>query len=287
MKCTLRVHFFLPHLYQKSHMPKIKDIFGIVNELAPSEYAEEWDSVGLQVGDPESEVTGIMVALDSSLEALKEMSDKDMNLLITHHPLLFSSIKSIDSNFPLGNIIKSAILRGITIFSAHTNLDSTGGGINDTLAAMLGIISLSPIEPVDNDANSHAGSGRIGRLSQETALEDLVPMIKEKLGAPYLRVCGDMKRVISGVALCGGSGGSLIGKATELGADLFISGDISYHQARQAEDIGICIIDAGHFSSEKAAIGGIVELIKIKLAERGIDIQVEEFKGEKEPFAVI
>ena len=268
-------------------MPKVKEIFTIMNEIAPPSLAEEWDSIGLQVGDPENKATGIMVALDASLGALCKAFDAGLNVLITHHPLLFKGISSINLSTYPGNIIKEAVRKEINIFSAHTNLDSASGGINDILADLLGLTESSPLIPSNSAENATTGIGRIGLLDKEKSLKEVASIVKEKLGLDKVKVLGDISRNILRISLCGGSGGSLISMAAEKGSDLFISGDISYHQAREAEELGIALIDAGHFSSERIGVTSLVKRIGRELGEKGITIPVEGFKGEEEPFALI
>lgn len=266
-------------------MTLIKDLFNIMEEIAPARYAAEWDNVGLQVGNPHDEARGIMVALDTSLAAVKETASKGFNLLITHHPFLFSPVKKIDLASPQGRIIREAIESGVTIFSAHTNLDSTKGGINDMLGELLDFTESSPMEPYEEDKS--VGMGRIGSIKEERSLTELAVLIKKRFNVDRVKVLGNMNNKIRRIALCGGSGGSLINLAKNLGADLYVSGDISYHQARDAEDMNLSIIDLGHFSSEKIVVEGLAEILKKKLEANKIDLPVSGFCGEKEPFVLI
>lgn len=268
-------------------MVKLKDIFDIMEQIAPPSLAMEWDRVGLQVGDPEDAATGVMVALDPSIEALDEASNNDLNLLITHHPLFLSPLNCIDLATYPGKIIKSAVEKKTAIFSTHTNLDCARGGVNDILADILEIEETKPLESSGTGAENSEGLGRIGRLKKRAALRDVVAHVKGKLEINNARVLGDMKRGIERVAVCGGSGGSLIGAASKMGADLLISGDIRYHQAREAEDLDLCVIDVGHFSSEKVAVGGLAAMLRKKFEEEKIEIPVREYDGDKEPFTTL
>lgn len=263
----------------------IKDLFSIMEEIAPARYAADWDNVGLQIGNPHDGARGIMVALDTSLAAVKEAASKGFNLLVTHHPFLFSPVKTIDFSTPQGKIIKEAIGSGLTVFSAHTNLDSTEGGINDMLGDLLGLTETSPMEPFEG--NNSAGMGRVGSVKGEKNLGEFAALVKERFNVDSIKVLGNGDKKISRIALCGGSGGSLIRLASKLGAQLYISGDISYHQAREAEDMGLSIIDPGHFSSEKIVVEGLAKILREKLQIKKIDLPVAAFCGEKEPFVVV
>lgn len=268
-------------------MPKLNDIFSIMEEIAPPRYASDWDSIGLQTGDPFAEAKGIMIALDPSIDAVEEAAAKGLNLLITHHPLFFSEIKSIDLSKPIGKIVKAAIKLDVTIFSAHTNLDAARGGVSDMLADALGIKDLSPLQATKNADDELVGIGRIGTFTNRPSLADVVNSLKKQLGLDTVRVIGDMDKAIERVALCGGSGGSLIDDASQMKADLYISGDISYHRARDAEDLGLAIIDIGHFSSEKCLIDGLAKKLKEKIKPEQGSIPILAFGKEKEPFTIL
>ena len=268
-------------------MTKLKDIFSIMEEIAPACYASEWDSVGLQTGDPFAEAKGIMIALDPSVEAINEAAAKGLNLLITHHPLLFSEIKSIDLSKPIGKIIKAAIKLDVAIFSAHTNLDATRGGVSDMLADTLGIKDLSPLQATKSADDDLVGIGRIGSFTNKPSLSDVVDNVKKQLNLDKVRVVGDMDKVIERVALCGGSGGSLIDDASQMKADLYISGDINYHRAKDAQELGLAIIDIGHFSSEKCLIDGLAKKLKESIKPEQGAIPILSFGKEKEPFTIL
>jgi putative NIF3 family GTP cyclohydrolase 1 type 2 len=155
------------------------------------------------------------------------------------------------------------------------------------LADVIGIDDTVPIEPLAGDGRSSEGLGRMGTLKEAKPLGEIVTSVKEKLGIDAVRVLGDLDRNIKRIATCGGSGGSLIGEAEKFGSDLLITGDIRYHQAREAEDLGISLIDAGHFSSEKIVVGGLAKLLRSKLEEKGMDILVREYDREEEPFKIL
>ncbi len=266
-------------------MAAIKTAFDIIEEIAPSELAEEWDNIGLQIGAPGDELKGVMVALDATPEVVGSAAERGFNLLVTHHPLFFSGVKSIDTNAGMGKTVKAAILGGVTIFSAHTNLDSARGGINDMLAEMIGLKNTEPLMPADSDKT--AGLGRVGELEKTMRLDEVAQKLRERLNTPSLRMAGNMEDKIKRVALCSGSGGSMIDEAARHRADLFITGDIKYHDARQAEETGMSLIDAGHFATERIVVEQLSHLLKKRLSEKGIDIPVEGFQGEREPFTVI
>lgn len=268
-------------------MAQLKDIFNIMEKIAPASLAEGWDNVGLQIGNHDDDAKGIMVALDPSLAAIEKVTESGFNLLLTHHPLFFSDIKSINLNSPMGQTIEAAIKGSVAIFTAHTNLDSVEGGVSDMLADLLMIGDTKPLEPVQAEGHVKCGLGRIGTIKKRPLLKEVITKIKKNLNIPKVRVIGDLERRIETIALCGGSGGSLIHSASQKGADLFISGDIRYHQAREAEELDLSVIDVGHFSSEKVAIDGLTNILKMQLDKKGLNIPLEKFNSEKEPFIII
>lgn len=268
-------------------MHKIGEIFDIFNALAHPALAEDWDNAGLQIGDAQERATGIMVALDPSPEAVEEASAKGLNILFTHHPIFLTPLRSIDLGSFTGKILKAAVEKNVALFAAHTNLDSAKEGINDQLAKIIGLREVYPIAPAKASEGKTAGLGRIGAPDRTRTVKEIVQIVKQGLNIDYVRVSGDPERKIRKAAVCGGSGGSLLHEASLMGAELFISGDIRYHQAREAEALGMAVIDAGHFPTEKAALGGIAETIRKKLEEAGIGLPVEEFEGERDPLTTI
>jgi dinuclear metal center YbgI/SA1388 family protein len=268
-------------------MPKIKDLFDIMEKIAPQGLAEEWDNCGLQIGNPENEATGLLIALDPSLEAVRTAASKGFNLLITHHPLFFSNVSRLDLTSPDGKIVEAAVRSDISLFAAHTNLDSASGGINDILASLFDLKNSTPIEPSSMAGDKDSGMGRIGDLPEAMTVRDMALLVKERLKTPTLRIAGNTTSKVKRVALCSGSGGTLLKKAAKLGADIFISGDIRYHQAKDAEDIGMVLIDAGHFASEKIVTAKLADKLRGILDKKGLKIPIESYDGEKEPFTII
>jgi dinuclear metal center YbgI/SA1388 family protein len=208
--------------------------------------------------------------------------DAGVDLLITHHPLIFKAPKSIDFATPLGHIIQQAARHGVSIYSAHTNLDSVTHGINDVLAARLTLSDLVPLQAAA--AEPDAGIGRVGTLQEETTLEALARRIKTAAGLPALRYCGDPSLKIRRAAVCSGSGSSLLGAFFASDADVYISGDLRYHDARDVEAAGRGLIDVGHFASEHLIVGVLTERIRTKLKEMSLSVNVEECSLESDPF---
>ena len=193
-------------------VPKISDIIRVLNDLAPPSLAEEWDNIGLQLGDPTGSVKKIWVALDPTIHVVKAACAQDVDMLITHHPLIFKPIKAIDFQTPLGAIIDLASRHHLAIFAAHTNLDSAWGGLNDILAHRIGLKDLKPLaagaEPnqfdCDNDPlvskPGRPGIGRVGQLEHSTDLKSLALSIKKVMDLKFIKYSGDPDLSIKTVA---------------------------------------------------------------------------------------
>ncbi|MCK5203798.1 MAG: Nif3-like dinuclear metal center hexameric protein [Desulfobacterales bacterium] len=277
----------------------VGQIIKIMDQLAPPWLAEEWDNVGLQIGDPRLPVRRIWVALDPSPEVVKAACGKDVDLLITHHPLIFRPLKSIDFDTPAGSIIQIASQHQLAIFCAHTNLDIVRDGVNDVLAKRLGLKHLGILEPVKIGEPLKNGNlplvggevghgiGRIGSLAKTTSLKSLALMVKEKLKLEFAKVTGNPELKVARVAICSGSGSSLMQTFISSGAQVYISGDIRYHDARDAESVNRGIIDIGHFPSEHLMVGALAHQLEKTLTGEGIKTEVEPCAIETDPFIVL
>lgn len=238
---------------------KIKDIIKFLEERFPLSLQEDWDNSGLQIGNIENDLTNIMISLDLDEQTIQKAKEKSCNLIINHHPFLFSSIKSIDLNEENGKIIKELIKNDITVFAMHTNLDIGKGGVNDNLAKLLELRDISNL-----DTNNENPMARFGYTDEITAY-DFSKFVKEKLNCKGLILYGDKDKKIEKVALCGGAGSDFINDAIKKGCDLIVTSDVKYHEA-----IDNCkkinIVDPGHFASENHIIYMIKDLLEKNFA---------------------
>lgn len=331
----------------------VQQVISEIAELAPTYLAYDWDNVGIQVGDSGQKVNKILTTLDVTEEVLKEAIDKDCDLVISHHPLIFKGMKSIHEQTKTGRIIMNAIKNDIAIYSAHTNLDIANGGLNDYLAHLLGLRDTIPLKVTEtrkyfklvvyiprdyyqkvtetifakgagktdryshfsfstegestfkplstsnpysgkkNEINSvqemkfetivredklnkvlrglynthpyediahdlhlmenkkeKYGIGRIGKLENKLSLKSFIKRIKEELQLKTINMLGDIETNLKKVALCTGAGSDYIETAKYAGADLYVTGEVKYHEAQRAEAIGLNLIDVGHYKSE-------------------------------------
>ncbi|MDZ7697602.1 MAG: Nif3-like dinuclear metal center hexameric protein [Deltaproteobacteria bacterium] len=260
---------------------EIRHFLDLLETIAPAALAETWDNPGLQVGNPTATVNHVLVALDPTLSAVRAAAKADAQVLFTHHPLIFRPISRVDATSFPGNVIFEAFKGRLSILSAHTNLDSAQGGINDMLAELLGLENVSVLSPVD--ASAQAGLGRVGDLPAPASLGRFAREVGRHLGIDNLKRVGDKNRRIHRVAVVGGSGGSLVMCAHEVGADLLLTGDVGHHAALEAASLGLALLDGGHFRTEKAAFTLFAEKLAERCAAEGWSIEFSVYEDEADP----
>ncbi|MCR5312250.1 MAG: Nif3-like dinuclear metal center hexameric protein [Bacteroidaceae bacterium] len=238
---------------------KIRQIIGALEEYAPLALQDGYDNAGLQIGLAEdAEASGALLCLDVTEEVLDEAISYGCNMVISHHPLLFRPLKSISGRDYIERCVIKAIKNNITIYSAHTNLDSTKGGVNYKIAEKLGLEHLEWLEP---KTGYDAGEGVIGLLKEPMEKEDFIALVKEQFDVDCVRYNSWNGEKVQRVALCGGAGAFLIQKAVEKKADVFITGEIGYHRFFGYED-EILLMELGHFESEQYTYEIVRDIIK-------------------------
>lgn len=369
---------------------KCQTVAGLLDELAPKRLAESWDNVGLLVGDGKQKINRVMVCLDVPEWVVEEAISRDVDMIISHHPMVFNGIKRINSDTATGRKLLSLIKNNIALYTLHTNYDIVAGGLNDIFAKKLGFFESSVIEETYREklfklavyvpsghedkvmnAMCSAGAGYIGKYSsctfrtngigtflpqegaepyigtqgslesvEEYKVETIVPekllnkVIKEMLkahpyeeaaydiyetknegqimglgriaelkdettlslyadnvktllGADHISFAGDPDRKIKKVALLNGSGNKFINDARFAGADVLVTGDMQYHGILDALEMGLCVIDAGHYATEKIMIKYITEYLKDKFHELKLDVDVVESNENTEILRVL
>ena len=237
---------------------KVKDIIRVIEEFAPLSLQEGWDNSGLCIGSPEDVVSSVLLGLDCTPELVDEAIACGADMIVTHHPLIFSGLKKISPDNPVGEAVIKAIKAGISIYAAHTSADKEIAGVSGARAARLG---LEDVQILDEDGEgTGTGLGVVGNLPEPLSAEEAVKLVKKSFGLKAMRASKPVDGKISRVAMCGGSGGSLIGAAMKSGAQLYISGDISYHNFFTRE--GFMIMDIGHYESEIEIVDILFSLIK-------------------------
>ena len=220
----------------------VAEIYRALDEKFPVSLREEWDNDGLMLSpDTEKAVRRVLVALDASEAVAEYAIENGFDLIVSHHPLIFTPLTSVTPNDPIAKRAISLLSQGISVFSFHTRLDAAEGGVNDTLAAICGLCEVTRFGG-DNLL------GRVGVLKEETTIDAFANKIGKKLSTNYLFYAGN--RPVRRIAVVGGSGKSMIGDALKTGADTFLSGRFSYEAMLDAEAMGLNLIEAGHFATE-------------------------------------
>lgn len=374
---------------KRKNPARIQDLIGLIHTDYPPSLAEDWDNVGLQVGNAAAPLERVLIALDVTEATLAEAESLKVQAIVAHHPLIFRPLKTITSFDPNGRLLMRAIAADIAIIAVHTNLDCGADGLNDWLAARLGIQEPQPLKGgnlslyklvvyvpaghetavesalfaagagtlgaydrcaftsagtgrfrpgpssapfigspgeesttpeirietivsaervtkvIDKLRKAHPyeepaydllllqnrrddlGLGRIGRLPQALPLQDYARQIGVALGTNSLRLVGDPQRLVSKVACCGGSGASVLFDAQRQGADLLVTGDIKYHDARNALDLGLALVDAGHFATEEVMVAGLAEKLRAAARARQLPLEFIESASGQDPFLSI
>ncbi|MCG8616751.1 MAG: Nif3-like dinuclear metal center hexameric protein [Desulfobacterales bacterium] len=271
--------------------PLVSDIVKLLDGIAPFSLAEKWDNSGLQAGHPDWPVHRILVALDVTMDAMTAAEGMGADVLITHHPLTIVPEKSLDFSRMPGAAIAKAASRNIAIISAHTNLDKAREGLNDYFAEAVGLTCDRAFLPEGitetDDDGMLPGIGRFGRPDQPLTVGELSEQVKSRLGVPALRVAGQLNLTVDEVAICTGSGGSLVDTFLNSSAQVYITGDLKYHEARDIEASGRAAIDVGHFASEHIAIDLLIQRLGQAASSSEYEINIQGYTEEKDPFIII
>jgi dinuclear metal center YbgI/SA1388 family protein len=350
---------------------KCQVIMDAMEQLAPKYLAEKWDNIGLLLGSPAQGISKVLVTLDVTQAVVEQAVRDGVDLIITHHPILFTPVKNIRTDLPQGKMLASLLSANIAVYAAHTNLDSAVGGVNDILVGKFNLQEVKPLavsyreklyklivfvpktheevvsraiweagaghtgdyshcgfvaqgtgsflplgeakpfigqcgnfEQVEEirfetivpekisrrviramlkahpyeevaydlyeliNGGEEQGLGRVGKLVEPMPLKEFISRVKMTLGIEYVSVSGDQEKMIKKVAVCGGSGASLIQKAAFAGADVLVTGDVKYHDGQDALAAGIAVIDAGHFATEQPVVPYVTEYL-VTCASKG------------------
>lgn len=241
-------------------MTKVLDIATAIEKFAPNFLKESYDNVGLMVGDMNKEVKKILLSLDCKLDTIEEAKNNDVDLIITHHPLLFKKPSRIIKGDLQGDKIINLIKNNISLYSCHTNLDSAKNGINETIVNLLGFKNSNIIEKSKVKGYENAGIGRIVSLDNELSPLEIISLVKEKLSIESVRAAIGTRK-INKIAVINGSGQDFFEECKNLGADCIITGDTTYHFVSDYNEMGMTIIDAGHFNTENIIFYKVMESI--------------------------
>lgn len=256
------------------------DVMELLEDLAPVSYAEGWDNVGLLLGRKDKTVHKVMLALDATDDVVQQAVLQGVDMLITHHPLLFSAVKRITEDDFIGRRLINLIKNDICYYTMHTNFDVMG--MADAAADLLQLRSCEVLEVTYEDELSKEGIGRIGRLPHEMSLKECAQYCKTVFDLNGARIYGDEDAPVETVAIVPGAGDDYIKNALAMGADVFITGDIGHHDGLDAMEQGLAVIDASHYGIEKLFVPYMAEVFANRMPEL-IVIKATQ----KEPFTVV
>lgn len=258
----------------------VRDIAAVIEAFAPLPLQEDYDNAGLQVGLSGHTVNAVMLCLDVTTEVLDEAIRRKCDMIVSHHPLIFRGLKSITGADDTQRIVMRALEAGVAVYSAHTNLDSTWNGVSHEMAHMLGVENLRVLEC--HPGSEREGLGVVGDIKPTPKLEFL-RRVKDKFHVKALRYSSQSPAiVIKRVALCGGSGASLIRNAIAAGADLYVTGDVKYHDfTSYGHDL--VIADIGHYESELCSMRIFSRIIR----QRFPDLVIYFSDDQKNPIEVM
>ncbi len=234
---------------------KVSELYAFLDERIPTALRCEWDNDGLMCcPDPDREVRRVLLALDITEDVVKTAVEQKYDVILSHHPLVFRPVKALTPEKGVSRKLIGLVQNGISAMSFHTRLDAVDGGVNDVLAGLLGLQNAETFGP-DGEK-----MGRVGSLSYACGVDEFAARVKEILGAPTVLVSG--RREVSRVAVLGGNGDDFIDSAIAAGADTFVSGRLGYHPMTDAPEMGINLIEAGHYFTERPILKALSSLLR-------------------------
>ena len=259
-------------------MIPLHQLIDFLREFAPPDLAESWDNVGLLIGDPASEVTSVLTCLTLTPNVAEEAIAREAQLIVTHHPVLFRSVKQLTTANSEGRMLLSLIRAGIAVYSPHTSYDSAADGINQQLARSFGLQEIQPLRPRQNvsqtpDASDvetliqPVGSGRFGRLPRPVSMSDLIQQAKTVLGLSQLQYVGSLDRTVTKLAIACGAAAEFLADAARCGCEAFLTGEARFHSYLEAEAANVAMILPGHYATERPAMLRLATILRSRFPE--------------------
>lgn len=258
----------------------IKDVIDLIEYVAPKELQYDWDNTGLLIKCSDK-IEKILIALDVTDDFIEEAVESGCDMILTHHPLIFSAMKSISFDEYPSSLVMELIKNGISLYSAHTSYDRTQGGINDMLAERLG---LTDVKTVGGDGEDLM---RIGELESAVSASELAELVKDKMGSKCIKITDDKCCNIKRVAVIGGSGADFVSVAKQQGADVLITGEAKHNNFLEAKDLEILLIDAGHYETEQIFANIIFSGLQSRLDELQLHLGLKIANSVCAPYSVV
>lgn len=244
-------------------------VLNALQVIAPLEFAESWDNVGLLVGNRSRNVARVMTCLTLTSTTLQEAIESHVDLIVCHHPIPFKPLARITDDTTTGNILLRAIEAGIAVYSPHTAWDNARTGINQQIAETLGLEAIKPLQGFTQAAtcDESLGVGRYGKLSNSSTIESTLARIRVAIPTAQIRHTHEANQVVSKIGIVCGSGGSMLSLVARRGCDAMLTGEATYHQCLEAESIGIAMLMIGHHASESFAMKNLAVQLQAALPE--------------------
>ena len=260
-------------------MAKVETVTEFLGRIAPLSLAEDWDNVGLLVGDPDRNVQRVMTCLTVTPNVVAEAVERKVDLLISHHPMPFHALKRLTPDTPPGRMLLELIAARVAVYSAHTAFDSAANGINQRLARGLDLRGVFPLV----FGEEGLGAGRIGWIETPAPLAEVAENVKQFLNLDTIQIVGDPEQTIRLMAVTCGAAGSFLEKAREAHCDGMLLGETHYHTYLEAEAYGIGLILPGHYASERFGMECLADVLTAEFSE----IDVWASHSEYDPVRVI
>lgn len=257
-------------------MPNVKELYDYLDERIPRALSCEWDNDGLMVcADAFRKADRVLLALDATDAVAEYAAENGFDAVVTHHPMIFSPLRALSVLDPTARKALFFAKNNIAVMSFHTRLDALSGGVNDLLAEKLGVVNTAPFGPEGEEL------GRVGVLPAPVRFRDFCAKVSEALGGPCVTAIG-AKETVQRVALLGGGGKDFVKSALCSGADVFVTGEVTYNVMLDAKAAGLCLVTAGHYHTERPVLAALEKMIKEKFP----GIEVAEYPFDTEIFTV-
>ncbi len=261
-------------------MIRLREISQFLREFAPSELAEDWDNVGLLIGDPADEISSVLTCLTLTPNVAEEAIAAKCQLIVSHHPVLFRPVQRMTAETSEGRMLLSLIRAGISVYSPHTSYDSAADGINAQLAKRFDLRDVQPLRP---SATSSLGSGRWGCLPSTTSLGELVERVKPALRVSTLQYVGSADRPVTKLGIACGAAAEFLRDAAQLGCEALLTGEARFHSCLEAEATNIALILPGHYATERPAMERLAEVLRMRFA--GLSVRPSDSEYDPVKFA--
>ena len=266
-------------------MIRLQDVVAFLREFAPPELAEDWDNVGLLIGDTADEIRSVLTCLTLTPNVADEAISRGVQLIVTHHPVLFRPVQRLTAETSEGRMLLSLIRAGISVYSPHTSYDSAADGINAQLARLFDLQDVRPLRPNVTLAceTQPIGSGRWGSLPSTTSLRELIAHIKPALKVSTVQFVGNLDQPVTKLGIACGAAAEFLRDAAKLGCEALLTGEARFHACLEAETTNIALVLPGHFATERPAMEQLANMLQSRFS--GVVVQASASEYDPVKFA--